>query len=248
MRRVPTITGLLVLAALCAPVLATTAGEKDIATGTRLADLLRSGRSVVSNHQGLINDPAVGAKNLTGQKLVDEAVALYEKRVGKPPIDDAMSADERRLVEAQIAAMREVIDDNQQLIDTKGLGFKGFIPALFGRLVNERFEEKVGDLAHMKVTAPVDLVRNRTARPDAWEKEVIETRFLKPDWPKGKPYTEEVRNDGRAEFRMLIPEYYSASCLSCHGKPKGELDITGYPKEGGSEGDLSGAISITLFK
>ena len=36
------------------------------------------------------------------------------------------------------------------------------------------------------------------------------------------------------------------SCLSCHGEPKGELDITGYPKEGAHEGDLGGIISITL--
>jgi hypothetical protein len=46
----------------------------------------------------------------------------------------------------------------------------------------------------------------------------------------------------------MMPEYYGASCLSCHGQPKGEVDITGYPKEGAAAGDLSGAISITIFK
>jgi hypothetical protein len=45
----------------------------------------------------------------------------------------------------------------------------------------------------------------------------------------------------------MVPEYYAKSCLSCHGQPKGEVDITGYPKEGASEGDLGGIISITLF-
>ncbi len=30
--------------------------------------------------------------------------------------------------------------------------------------------------------------------------------------------------------------------------PKGEIDVTGYPKEGGKAGDLGGAISIVLFK
>jgi len=33
---------------------------------------------------------------------------------------------------------------HQKEIDAKGVGFKGFIPATFARLVNERFEEKVG--------------------------------------------------------------------------------------------------------
>jgi hypothetical protein len=46
---------------------------------------------------------------------------------------------------------------------------------------------------------------------------------------------------------MMMPEYYASSCLSCHGSPKGETDITGYPKEGGHEGDLGAIISITLF-
>ena len=49
-------------------------------------------------------------------------------------------------------------------------------------------------------------------------------------------------------FRVMVPEYYSASCLSCHGSPKGETDITGYPKEGGHENDLGGVISLTLYK
>jgi hypothetical protein len=134
------------------------------------------------------------------------------------------------------------------MIDMKGVGFKGFIPATFARLVNERFEEKVGDKAKIKVTAPEDLIRNRKARPDEWEQHVIEQDFLSAGWPKGKSFTENVEVNGRPSFRMLIPEYYSASCLTCHGGPKGEVDVTGYPKEGKAEGDLGGAISITLFK
>jgi hypothetical protein len=47
---------------------------------------------------------------------------------------------------------------------------------------------------------------------------------------------------------MLLPEYYRESCLSCHGGPMGEMDITGYPKEGGKIGDLGGAISIVIFQ
>ena len=53
---------------------------------------------------------------------------------------------------------------------------------------------------------------------------------------------------GRDAFRVLVPEYYGAGCLRCHGEPKGEIDVTGYPKEGGKLGDLAGAISITLYR
>jgi general secretion pathway protein A len=46
--------------------------------------------------------------------------------------------------------------------------------------------------------------------------------------------------------RVLLPLFYTKQCLFCHGKPKGELDISGYEKEGYREGDLGGAISATL--
>lgn len=222
--------------------------ESDVALGERLATLLRAGRNVVSNHQSLFNDPARGDKDFDGDRLVEEAAAMYEETWGEAPVSDNLSDRDRRLIEAQIAAMDEVIDEHKSQLDMEGVGFKGFIPALFGRLVNERFAEKVGEEARIKVTAPIELVRNRTARPDPWETEVIETRFRAPDWPRGQAYTEEVEADGRLAFRMLLPEYYSRSCLSCHGSPAGELDITGYPKEGAGEGDLAGAISITLYR
>jgi hypothetical protein len=36
------------------------------------------------------------------------------------------------------------------------------------------------------------------------------------------------------------------ACLACHGEPKGEWDISGYPREGAHEGDLAGAISVRI--
>jgi general secretion pathway protein A len=44
----------------------------------------------------------------------------------------------------------------------------------------------------------------------------------------------------------MLPLFYNKQCLACHGKPKGEVDISGYEKEGFKEGDLGGAISIVL--
>lgn len=235
---------------LCGPFayFAFAATQDDVALGERLATLLRAGRSVISNHQDLFNDPSLGDKGFDGDRMVEEATALFAERRGEEPVSGDLSDRDRRLIEAQIAAMDEVVDEHKSQIDIEGMGFKGFIPALFGRLVNERFAEKVGDEARIKVTAPIELVRNRNARPDDWETAVIETRFRAPDWPRGEAYTEEVDVDGRPAFRMLLPEYYSSSCLSCHGGPAGELDITGYPKEGAGEGDLAGAISIILYR
>src|SRR5207249_708523 len=101
--------------------------------------------------------------------------------------------------------------------------------------------------ARTVISQDQELVRNRKARPDEWEKAVLTDKFAKPDWPKGQAFSEAATVKGQSAFRLLVPEYYKASCLSCHGSPKGEMDITGYPKEGGKEGDLGAVISITLY-
>lgn len=215
--------------------------------GNRLAAVLRAGRSVVSNNQALINDSSIGDKGLTGDKFYEKVIETYLEKNGQHPLNDDLTAGERQLTETQLQAMVEVIDENQTIINAEGLAFKGFIPAVFARLVNEKFGEEMASQAAVKVTAPKALVRNRKARPDAWENQVIVGKFQDEAWSVGEPYFEKTTVDGQDAFRMLIPEYYSESCLACHGSPAGETDVTGFPKEGGKLGDLAGAISITLF-
>lgn len=230
------------------PVPAQTADQEVLVeTGNRLAALLRAGRSVLSANQDLINDPAKADKGLTPEVFMEQVLAAYEQTNGEPPLTEGLTDLQRQLTEAQLNAMRDVVADAQSLINMPDMGFKGFIPAVFARLVNEEFSLAVGDLAKVKVTAPTPLVRNRTARPDDWEAAVIETKFEVEGYEKGAAWSELIEAAGEPQFRMLIPEYYAQSCLSCHGAPAGEVDITGFPKEGGKEGDLGGAISITLF-
>jgi hypothetical protein len=220
----------------------------DLAMGMRLAEMLRAGRNVVSTYQTLINDPAIGDKHLDSERFTSEAAALFLKQTGQDPLAGSLSERDRRLLDAQIEAMREVLDEQQADINRAGMGFKGFVPAVFARLLNEKFAAKVGNEAQVRVTAPEHLVRNRKSLPDEWEARIVDTVFSDPKRPKGEPYTEVTEVNGRSAFRMLLPEYYTESCLSCHGEPKGQIDVTGYPKEGGKEGDLGGAISIVLFK
>jgi hypothetical protein len=213
-----------------------------------LAKMLQSARSVISKHQKDINDGTRGDKGLTADVVLSEAAANFQKATGVDSASYDAHTQRGRLLAAQKAAIREVMDDNQALINKQGVDFKGFIPATFARLVNEAFARKVGDEAMVKVTAPPGLVRNRKARPDSWEVGVINTRFLAPGWTRGTPFSQVVETGGTASFRMMVPEYYAASCLSCHGTPKGSLDITGYPREGAAENDLGGVISVTLKK
>lgn len=240
------LTAMLGLSTMSLSAAATEAAEIEI--GTKLADMLRASRSVVSASQALINDPDIADKQFTGDLLVSKADAIYQERVGAPLLTDDLSERDRRLLNAQLQAMRQVVDEHQADINRPGVGFKGFIPAIFARLVNEEFSTIAGSQARIRVTAPPQLVRNRKARPDTWEQEILETKLMAPDWPRGKPYTNVVEYEGRPAFRMLLPEYYRESCLACHGEPKGEMDITGYPKEGGKVGDLGSVISIVIFR
>jgi hypothetical protein len=175
------------------------------------------------------------------------ALERFEQSADIDPMSVDPDSREGRLLRAGMEAIREVTDEHQDFINREGVGFKAFIPAVFGRLMTERLGEKVGDLAEVKITAPPHLVRNRKARPDDWELEVIESKLATAEWPRGQIFAESYQSRGRDAFRVAVPEYYAASCLSCHGEPKGEIDITGYPKEGAEEGDLGGVISITLF-
>jgi len=210
--------------------------------------MLQSARGVIGANQDLINNPDTAEKGLTGEKVLGDAIAAYLERTGNDPRAAAVGSVEAVLLDAQMAAIAEVIDDNQEIINRSGLAFKGFVPAVFARLVNERFAEKVGDQAFVKVTAPRKLVRNRKALPDAWEENVIATRLTADDWPQGQVFEETTEVKGRPALRVLVPEYYGEACLSCHGAPAGEIDVTGYPKEGGELGDLGGVISITLYR
>ncbi|MCB2129803.1 MAG: DUF3365 domain-containing protein [Rhodobacteraceae bacterium] len=219
-----------------------------MATALKLASLLRSARTVIASNQDLINDPVGGDKGLDGDYVLTLATKAFLEANGTEPLYDGQDAREARLLSAQITAIQEVMAANQATINQEGVGFKGFVPAVFGRLVNERFAELVGDEAVIKVTAPPELIRNRKARPDEWETEIIRAELAAKDWPKGQVFTAEAEHDAKPAFRVLVPEYYSEGCLACHGEPKGEIDVTGYPKEGGKLGDLGGVISISLFR
>ncbi|NBB71687.1 MAG: hypothetical protein GVY33_15415 [Alphaproteobacteria bacterium] len=94
-------------------------------------------------------------------------------------------------------AMRRTVDAHQDDINRPGVGFKGFIPAVFARVTKEEFAAIAGKDTRVRVTAPPELIRKRKSRPDPWELEVIETQLLDPARPAGEAYTARVDVDGR---------------------------------------------------
>jgi len=229
------------------PAFSRTAGD-DAQIAKSLATMLRASRTVISRNQDRINDPNVGDKGLDGKMVLTEATAIYQQATESNPASMDPNSFHSRLIRMQMDSIGEVMDVHQETINRQGVSFKGFIPAVFSRLVNEAFGRRAAGVAEMKVTAPPRLLRNPQVQPDEWELQIIETKLQAPSWPKDQAFTATVAKNGTEAERSLFPEYYGRSCLSCHGDPQGEIDITGFPKEGAHEGDLGGIISITLYR
>jgi len=226
---------------------ALTEAQKDD-VGRSVTKLFRATRAVISQNQKLINDPNTGDKGLTGEVVIRKAWENYNKLSNKRPKDIASNPDKDEIIKSFEEAIDEVMTNAQPLINKRGLGFKRFLPAIFARHVADSFNRIMKGKAFIKLTAPRNFIRNRTNRPDSWENSVIENFFKKDNYPKDKAYTEQTSHKGRPGFRFIIPEYYSKSCLKCHGEPKGSIDIAGGKKEGGKLGELAGAVSFVLYQ
>ncbi len=220
------------------------ADKKDI--GLEVTKIYRAARGVIAKSQKLINDASKGDKGLSGDTVIEGAKANYKKASGKDLSIDA-STEKGKMQTAMVNAVKNVMDQAQSLINEKGKGFKGFLPAIFAKQVADQFNSLTAGKAYIKLTAPKSYVRNRANRPDKWESEVIEKQFKSAGYPKDKVHTANAKHKGKDAFRLILPEYYKKACLNCHGEPKGSKDITGGKKEGGKLGELGGAISFALY-
>ena len=209
-------------------------------TGELLVKLVQAGRAVVAESQPLINDPEKGDKGFTPQVLEMKQVAKFKEKTNidltKPD-----NSQQTRLLLSLLEAGKEVVEENQFKINKQGIGFKGFIPAVWGRLAGEKFGQKTG--IKLKLTG-IDY-RYPGNKPDDFEAEVLRL-FADPSYPKGKEYTRMTVVGGKPALRLMAPEYAGKGCLGCHGEPVGERDITGNKKEGWKEGGLAGAISLVI--
>jgi hypothetical protein len=246
---------LMLAAAVVASILASFAGvgtaysaeEDKEKIALSLANLLRAARSVISDNQEHINDHREGFKGLSSDMVILTAKEYYEIDTGQALDDIDPSSLQGELIRAELDAIAEVMDEVQERINRKGVGFKGFLPDIFAVDVAKRFRAKAGATASLKVTAPRRVLRNRANAPDKWEDGVIEKTLVTKDHPKGQHVTVEMFDSGKQAFRLVLPEYYRQSCLQCHGGPKGSYDITGRKKEGAVLGDLGGVISVSIF-
>lgn len=213
-------------------------------TARLLAKLLQAGRLVIEQNQTLIDDPHRGDKGFTPDVFERQIHDVFRQRTGIDLIAPAVKSSPaipplaRTLLPALIDAGKDVIRDAQVVINQRGIGYKNFIPATFGSQAAARFSKR----SHIQLKQTAIQPRNPKNEPDEYEASVLR-------WLAGRPnsdaYVSELTESGKT-LRVMMPIYYQRECLACHGEPKGEWDVSGYPKEGAGEGDLAGAISVKI--
>ncbi len=215
--------------------------EKSDDMAQKLALALVSGRYVTAVNQGLINDEAKGDKGFTADLFVAQLTKNYNEKTGIDLATIKPTNELNKLLIAYVKVVKEVINDKQELINTKGLKFKGFIPAVYGKKVGDAFYKETG----VKLKQTSSKYRNRANKPDAFESEIL-AKFENNEFEKNVGYGVNAQKNGEEVYRYMQPIYIKEACLKCHGTPVGSLDIAGRKKEGYNIGDVRGAISVML--
>lgn len=150
--------------------------------------------------------------------------------------------EKAQVITKQLIATREVIAKNQNRINYDSEGnfeFKHLNPAAVGMQIGDIF----GQLTHYSIKQTRLDYRSDSNAPDSYEAQGL-LKF------SHEPHLAEIWGEdvvaGERVFRYMVPLHMKEECLSCHGEPIGDLDITGHCKEGYKVEDLGGAISLIM--
>ena len=152
----------------------------EVEVAEHLIELVKIGRGVVAEHQATINDAAKAEKGFTADFVADQVMERFKKKT-KIDLRIPNVVPHANIYLALVEAEREVVDEAQPVINRQGVGFKGFLHAVFARRVGEHFYQKTG--VRMKLTG-IDY-RNPKNKPDDFELEVLRM-FSDPRHPKNQ--------------------------------------------------------------
>ena len=215
----------------------------DLETTARLlAVLLDSGRNVINEHQVLLDSQEKPANDFTPDMFERQLREVFRSRSGTDlgALEVArVPARAKKLLKELALVSTQVVTEAQPEINRRVGGLKEFIPAIYGARVATRFTERT----HVRLKQTALAPRNPLNAPDTIERTALEA-FADPSYPLEKVISEITAKSG--SLRLMFPLYTTRKCLDCHGDPKGELDRTGYPREGLRLGQNAGAISVMI--
>lgn len=108
---------------------------------------------------------------------------------------------------------------------------------------SKQFNDILSIFADFKLRMISSKPRNSENTPDVYEQSALSRFELAPSLKK---LYKQVKIENKYHLRYLVPLKIKKNCLPCHGEPAGELDPTGYEKEGYKLGEIRGAISLTV--
>ncbi len=188
--------------------------------------------------------------------ILTASFVLIGRHVQNQAVEEMREKTE--IISMQLLASWSFLSEIQDDINYDAQGnfdYKDLSPAVGGNMIVNEFNHMTG--YQIKQTAYPELLRNTEMQPDEWELEALDSfpEEISVDMAReehgfaildleGLEYSGTSYLDGQRVYRYATPLYITESCLSCHGSPAGEIDISGYPMEGFEVGQLRGIISV----
>jgi len=215
---------------------------EDEAVANELTILLKASRAVLVQNKPLIKNPQKAGIGV--DKFISITFKNYEKATGKKFKKGSgnIGKAQDQLIQAIKQVVDGVVSGKDTALDPKGR----FLPAIFARKAATQFGQVTRGQLTLKLTTRDDYLVNVSNKADAWEKSVIDGKFLKKGWKKGQAFSQMTQHKGKKAFRLISPEYFKKGCMGCHGGENGtKIHASKMP---GIEGQLGGAISVAIYK
>ena len=147
------------------------------------------------------------------------------------------------ILSEQMQAVWDFMAVNQDRINTDADGdynFKGLHCSIVGTSVGALFTDRT-DYVIRYVS---DMPRNEQNRADEFEEKAIAAFRQNGNLINYASFG--TIDNGEEYYRFMVPLKMTSGCEECHGNPAGEVDVTGFPKEGMKTGDIVGVASISI--
>lgn len=204
------------------------------ATAQIIGSALAKGRMVIFAHMGKIGDPNLGDKGFTAEYFAENWLKSLEPELIE------VTPEQKPILDRLVSAGKQSIANNQDRLNVKGVAWKNFLPAKWARETGQVLNSTTGIVTKQ----PARYYRHPANAPDEIELRVLND-MIKPG-VEAKPRGEFGMMGKQKVYRYFEPVQLITPCLSCHGKPKGELDPIGYEKDGLEAGDVVGLISVVV--
>ncbi|MDO5042112.1 MAG: DUF3365 domain-containing protein [Slackia sp.] len=166
--------------------------------------------------------------------------AVFDMESQRKASDQAL-LEEARTFAREMDATWQFMDNSQDKINYTTEGayeFKGLHCAVVGKSIGAIFSAGSDYAIRYVNLSP----RSYQGTPDEYEAAAL-NEFVSTG---GTEKYGRAVYEGEERFRYVRALEVDESCLECHGSPVGEIDITGYEKEGWTLDSVGGAISIVL--